>query len=194
MLALYLQASSRSATLKGTVQCCLGRLSPVAACHPLPCRQVKADTHAFRSLETHHFGLTEGQRRSGKSVCWHSKSVLENRALPLALTKLKPPRRTDRVSLSGGWRRVVFLFVEGAGVHLQVHRPVAAALLPGHGRAERGGVPLLHPGAAHVRPLLPVAGEQGVGGAFSVTGEWSSSPSSGGRTSTARGFPRGLCL
>ena len=48
----------------------------------------------------------------------------------------------------------------GQRVHLQVHHSVPSALLAGHGRPERGGVPRLHPRALHVHPLLPLAGEQ----------------------------------
>lgn len=48
----------------------------------------------------------------------------------------------------------------GQRVHLQVHYPVSPALLIGHRRPERGGVPSLHPRALHVHPLLPLAGKQ----------------------------------
>lgn len=76
------------------------------------------------------------------------------------------------------YRGAVLLCVEGAGVHFQVHRAVAETVLAGHRRPERGGVPPLHPGAAPVRALLPLAGEQGVGGALPVPGEFASSLSS----------------
>lgn len=89
------------------------------------------------------------------------------------------------------YRGAVLLCVEGAGVHFQVHRAVAEAVLAGHRRPERGGVPPLHPGAAPVRALLPLAGEQGVGGALPVPGEFASSLSSSGTRSTARSFLRG---
>lgn len=66
--------------------------------------------------------------------------------------------------------RVLTVPSEGAGVYLQVHRAVPEAVLAGHGRAEGRRVPLLHPGAAPVCPLLPVAGEQGLRALVPVAG------------------------